>query len=97
MGLAQDFREQYNGIQFYLVENSGGVARFKSDYIVVPETEIEVFVQIITSLKNHYFLPTQIFIQDIYNCSTRIHNIEQFENVPVKTHIIFDYAYEQGL
>ena len=95
MGLAQDFKIQFGGIQFFLVENAKGVGKFKSDYIVIPEVQQEVFFEIIVSLKDKFYLPTDILIQDIYNCSERIHNIHQFTNTPIRTNIVFDYCYEK--
>ena len=97
MGVAQDFKETFQGVHFFLIENAKGVGKFKSDYIVVPEYNQEIYFEIIVSLKDKFYLPTDILIQDVYNCSERIHNISQFQNTPIKTHILFDYAYEKGL
>lgn len=97
MGLAQEFKSTFDGIQFFLVENSKGVGKFRSDFVLVPEYNQEIFFEIIVSLKDKFTLPSCILIQDIYNSSERVHNISQFENMPIKTHILFDYAYEKGL
>lgn len=95
MGLAQDFKHTFDGIQFFLIENSKGVGKFKSDYIVIPEIKQEIFFEIIVSLKDKFELPNDVLIQDIYRCSERVHNIIQFQNTAIKTNILFDYAYEQ--
>lgn len=89
MGIAADFRETFEGISFHLIEFSGGVARFKSDFIVIPEQNIEVFCILVVSLKDYFTLPDVILIEDIYNCSTKIHDISQFQNIPFKTHNLF--------
>ena len=89
MGIADNFRHNFSGIQFYLVEFSGGVARFKSDFITVPEDNIEVFFYITCSLKNYFTLPDSILIDDIYRASTKIHDISQYQNMPFKTHNLF--------
>ena len=96
MGVAQDFIDTFQGVQFYLEDYAKGVGKFKSDYIVVPECNQEIYFEIIVSLKDNFYLPTNILIQDVYNCSERIHNISQFQNTPIKTHILFDYAYEKN-
>lgn len=97
MGVAQDFKTYFEGLHFYLVANSGGVARFKTDYISTDLPNIEVYYEIIVSLKNNFELPTQILIQDIYNVSNQIHDISQFQNIPVRTQRLFDYAYEKRI
>lgn len=98
MGVAQDFKETFQGIQFYLVGYTDGLGRFKSDYVIITELNKEIFFEVIASLKDNFSLPTQIFIQDIYKISDqRIHNIDEFENVPVKTNRIFDYCYENRI
>jgi hypothetical protein len=92
MGLAQDFKDIFSGFQFYLVENSKGVGKFRSNCVVIPEFNEEIYFELIVSLKDKYTLPNEIIIQDIYRCSERIHNISQFQNMPVKTDTLFDYA-----
>ena len=62
MGLAQDFKETFQGVQFFLIENAKGVGKFKSDYIVVPEYNQEIYFEIIVSLKDKFYLPTDILI-----------------------------------
>ena len=97
MGVAQDFIDTFQDIKFYLIENAKGVGKFKSDYIVITESNEEIYFELIVSLKDQFTLPLDILIQDVYSCSERIHNISQFQNTPIKTHILFDYAYEKGL
>jgi len=96
MGVAQDFKDTFQGVQFSLEDYAKGVGKFKSDYIVITEYNQEIYFEIIVSLKDKFSLPTDILIQDIYNCSERIHNISQFQNTAIKTHILFDYAYEKN-
>jgi len=95
MGLAQDFRDSFDGIQFFLVNESKGVGKFRSDFIVIPEIDNEVFFEVIVSLKDNFYLPQTVLIQDVYNSAEKVHNISQFQNVPVKTHILYDSTHHE--
>lgn len=95
MGVANDFRERFSGIQFFLVHQNGGVGEFKSDYIVIPEQNVEIFFKIIVSLKDNFTLPNDILIQDIYNASEKIHSITQWQHLPMRTHILYDTTHEK--
>lgn len=89
MGVAQDFKSIFDGITFHLIENVRGVGKFRSDYIDIPEDKIEIYFELIVSLKDRFYLPQTILIQDIYNSVDKIHDISQFQNMPIRTHILF--------
>ena len=90
MGIAQHYKEQYEGLQFYLVHQVDGLAEYKSDVICVPEHDLEVLVKIIVSLKDNFKMPQEMFIGDIYKTAEKIHDISQYKLIPLKTHTIYN-------
>ena len=96
MGLAQEFKEIFEGYNFHLVYNNNGVAEFKSDYVVV-EDNVEIFFKIIVSLKDKFHLPEVVQIQDIYNSCEKIHEIAQYQHRPIKTHVLFNYTQNEKI
>jgi hypothetical protein len=90
MGISQDFKDRYDGLQFYLVHQVDGLAEYKSDVIVVPEEDLEVFVKIIVSLRDNFKMPQEMFIGDIYKTAEKIHDISQYRLIPHKTHTIYN-------
>ena len=97
MGVANDFKQIFEGFKFYLIESSDGIGKFRTDYVTIPEFNEEIYFEFIVSLKDKFTLPADVLIQDVYKCSERIHNISQFENRPIKTDTLFDYAYEKRI
>ena len=72
MGRAQEFREKYGDLEFYLVKQVDGIGIYKSQVIEVPvkevdEDDIEVFIQIIVSLGDKFKTHRHMSIQEIYN------------------------------
>ena len=90
MGLAQEFRERFIGLRFFLERQNDGLAEYKSDIICVPEDDIEVFFKVIVSLRDNFKMPQEMYMDDIYKTAEKVHDISQYQLIPIKTATIYN-------